>query len=79
MYTIKVAQECGCFKRSDLVNNITRNNKDEALSEALAMSNQMNNEFCGKHNFHVIEISNNLIISSRAPEQSSCCGDGCCG
>ena len=39
----------------------------------------MNDDFCGKHEFQVIENSNNFIISLKPePKQSGgCCGGGC--
>lgn len=78
MITVKVEKECGCFKRSELENNINFESKDDALTCAINMSNKMNDEFCGKHEFSVAEDENNLIISMNMPTQSSsCCGGGC--
>ena len=34
MFTINIAQECGCFKKSDLKNNMSFDNKDDALIKA---------------------------------------------
>jgi len=34
MSTINIAQECGCFKRSALENNVTFDNKDDAMMKA---------------------------------------------
>lgn len=80
MHTISVEKECGCFKRSDLENNIQIDSKDEALTKAMSMTTLMNDEFCGKHDFQVVEDSNNFIIKFKAPAQaqsSGCCGGGC--
>lgn len=63
MISVKVEKECGCFKRSDFENNISFDSKDEALTCAINMSNQMNDEFCGKHTFIVSEIDNDLVIT----------------
>lgn len=78
MHTIIVEKECGCFRRSDLENNIQISTKDEALLKAMEMKNQMNDEFCGKHDFEVLESANNFVISFAAqPQSSGCCGGGC--
>jgi len=63
MFKIIVEKECGCFKRSDLENNISLDSKDEALSKSLEMKEYMNNEFCGKHSFVVKEVDDTFIIS----------------
>ncbi len=48
MHKIIVEDICGCFKRSDLENNLEITSKDEALSKAIQMKNHMNQEFCKK-------------------------------
>ncbi|AXX88320.1 hypothetical protein [Malaciobacter marinus] len=78
MHKIVVANQCGCFKRSDLENNISFTSKDDALLKAIQMKEKMNEEFCGKHEFQVEEMQNNFVISFFTPKKSSCCGDGCC-
>lgn len=79
MHTIKVEHVCGCFKRSDLENNLQIANKDEALAKAMSMTTTMNEDFCGKHDFQLVEDNNNFIISfkAEAPASSGCCGGGC--
>lgn len=80
MHRISVERECGCFKKSHLENNILLNNKDNALLKALEMTNTMNDDFCGKHEFHVVEKAENFIISLKQEPQShssGCCGGGC--
>lgn len=81
MYKIIIEKECSCFKKSDLQNNIEMGSKDQALLKALKMKNQMNQEFCRKHDFSVKEKDNNFIISFELNKESSatCCGTGCCG
>lgn len=80
MHRISVERECGCFKKSNLENNIVLNSKDDALLKALEMSQTMNDDFCGKHEFQVIENAQNFIISLKQEPQShssGCCGGGC--
>lgn len=78
MHKIIVETECACFKKSDLENNIELNSKDKALMKALRMKNTMNQEFCRKHDFQVIEKDDNFLIAFAVQEKSSCCGTGCC-
>lgn len=78
MHKIIIENECGCFKRSDLVNNLEISQKDEALTKAIEIKNQMNEEFCGKHNFDLVEFNNNFIINFEQDKPSGCCGGGHC-
>ncbi|QKJ24444.1 hypothetical protein [Poseidonibacter lekithochrous] len=78
MYKIVVANQCGCFKRSELQNNLTFTSKDDALIKALEMKDTMNNEFCKKHEFEVQEMYNNFVITFYTEARDNCCGNGCC-
>jgi len=78
MYKIVVANQCACFKQSDLENNIKFQSKDDALMKALEMKNTMNNDFCKKHTFEVEEMYNNFIIKFYSDARNNCCGNGCC-
>jgi len=62
MYKIIVDRECGCFKRSDMTNNIEVSSKDEALEKSLEMVNTMNNDFCAKHKFTLEEAGDTFLI-----------------
>ena len=79
MFNIVIENECGCFKKSDLKNNIEISTKDDALLKAIEMKQQMNDDFCGKHDFELKEEVNNFVITfADQPAQSSgCCGGGC--
>ena len=78
MHKIIVENECGCFRRSDLENNLEIPSKDEALGKAIEIKDRMNEEFCGKHNFQLLEDSENFVISFKSPK-TTCCGGGHCG
>ncbi len=80
MFTINVARECGCFKRSPYENNKQFENKDDALIEAMNMQNHMNEKFCGKHVFETAEDGNTFTINVGEKQQASggCCGGGHC-
>lgn len=72
-------KECGCFKRSDFTNNMSFENKDDAMIQALNMTKEMNQDFCQKHEFSVQEMGENLFISVGDQGKSACCGGGHCG
>jgi len=78
MHKIIVENQCGCFKRSDLESDINMSQKDEALTKAIEMKNQMNDEFCGKHNFDLVEHKENFVITFAQQKVSGCCGGGHC-
>ncbi|MDD5716618.1 MAG: hypothetical protein PHW64_02350 [Sulfuricurvum sp.] len=62
MFTVKVEKECGCFKRSGMENSKNFENKDDALLEAKEWAEEMNETFCQKHNFSIVEEGNDFII-----------------
>ena len=62
MITIKMEKQCGCFKKSDFKDEQTFATKEEALKEALAMCEDMNETFCQKHNFSVVEEGDVMMI-----------------
>jgi hypothetical protein len=62
MFNIKIERECGCFKRSGMPTIKAFDNKDDALIEAGEWSDEMNETFCKKHSFTVVEEGNDLII-----------------
>ena len=81
MSTIKIAQEKGCFKRSEVEKNVKFYNKYDAFMKAQCMVNHMNEKFCGKHGFELSENGDNFSIAMKAPQaaaSSGCCGGGHC-
>ncbi len=80
MFTITIDKECGCFKKSDLENNQSFDNADDALMKATNMVGQMNNDFCQKHDFTLSENGTSFSIAMNAPasSHSGCCGGGHC-
>ena len=62
MSKIIIEKECGCFKKSDMQNNVEYPSKEEALTKALEMAEDMNETFCKKHNFQVIEDGEDVRI-----------------
>lgn len=62
MFQVNVPQQCGCFRRSGREASLSFENKDEALMHAQEMVNTMNEEFCSKHSFNVVEDGNQFIV-----------------
>ncbi len=79
MSTINLDRECGCFRKSNLRNNQSFESKDDALIEAQKMVAHMNEKFCGKHNFTLMENGEDFsIILGEAVRSGGCCGGGHC-
>ena len=66
MYQVNVPQQCGCFRRSGQSASTSFDNKDEALMHATEMANTMNEDYCQKHNFNVVEDGNVFVIAMGA-------------
>ena len=62
MYHVRIEKECGCFKRSGMNQVKAFDNKDDALIEAQEWADEMNETFCKKHNFSILEDGNDFII-----------------
>jgi len=62
MFNVRMEKECGCFKRSGMPSIKAFDNKDDALTEAGEWAGEMNDTFCRKHRFSVVEEGNDLII-----------------
>ena len=77
MFNIIVERECGCFKRSGMASNTSIESKDEALSKSIEMRDKMNDDFCGKHGFKVLEVNNSFVIAMNDSTTGGCCGGGC--
>jgi len=62
-YTLNIAKECGCFKKSGVELPKTFESKEEAIKEGKKLAEEFNKTFCKKHNFDVVENGNELTIS----------------
>lgn len=62
MFNVRIEKECGCFKRSGMPTLKVFDNKDDALVEAQDWAQEMNETFCRKHHFAVVEAGNDLLI-----------------
>ncbi|WP_292654142.1 hypothetical protein [Nitratifractor sp.] len=80
MFTVNVEKECSCFRKSDMKNSQIFESKDQALMQAQKMAQKMNEEFCQKHNFSVVETGEHFTIRVEENRPAGgCCGGGHCG
>ncbi|MCF6331137.1 MAG: hypothetical protein L3I99_06275 [Sulfurimonas sp.] len=77
MFKIIIEKECSCFKKSNMVNNEAIKSKDGALLKGIEMVNTMNDDFCAKHNFKLLEVENDFVITVNDSSEGGCCGGGC--
>ncbi len=62
MYQVSVPQQCGCFRRSGREASSSFESKDEALLHAQELAHEMNEEFCQKHSFNVVEDGDQFVV-----------------
>lgn len=64
MYKIVIENECNCFKKSGLQNNLTYENIEDAHMKAKVIECRMNQEFCFTHYFQAVDMGNEIVIKS---------------
>ncbi|MDQ7047165.1 MAG: hypothetical protein Q9M39_05930 [Sulfurovum sp.] len=64
MYKIHIENECNCFKKSNFENDLTFEDKADALMKAKVMECRMNQEFCHTHYFEAEDMGNEIIMRS---------------
>lgn len=62
-YHVVVEKMYGCAKRQNMPQIKTFDDKENALMVARAWAQQLNESFCGKHEFDVIAVDDNYVIS----------------
>ena len=62
MYKVTVPQQCGCFRRAGKEALSVYDDKDVALMEATELVQEMNENFCQKHMFNVVEDGNDFVV-----------------
>ena len=62
MTTVTFTKMCGCLKKDSIEQVQKFDSKDEALIKATDMANSMNENYCKKHSFSVVEDGDNLLI-----------------
>ena len=64
MYTIEIENECSCFKKSGLTNNMTFETREDAHMKAKVLECRMNQEFCMKHYFEAVDYGDKIVLHS---------------
>jgi len=62
-YKVIVERQCGCFKKSGDEAVRQFDNKDDALMEANSWKDEMNDTYCKKHIFSVLESGDDFMIT----------------
>jgi len=62
MYRVNLARECGCVKKNGYGGTREYDSKDDALEEAQLLVQDMNEKFCKKHIFSLIEQGSDFLI-----------------
>ncbi len=62
-YHVVVEKMCGCAKRQNMPQIKTFEDKESAQMVARAWAQQLNESFCGKHEFGVVAVEDNYVIS----------------
>lgn len=55
MAGVEVEKRCGCFTRTKFDGSLKFDTKEQALKKAKEMLHIMNNDFCGRHKFKIVE------------------------
>jgi len=62
MYTVRIENECSCFKKSGFENNKTYENKADAVMQAKILECRMSQEFCRTHYFEAEDLGDEIVI-----------------
>ncbi len=78
MYTVKIAHQCACFKKSEYKSEEKFNNQRDAYNYTNIAVEFMNEDFCTKHLFVAQKASENefLIGVVINPNAGGSCGTG---
>lgn len=60
---IVVEKMCACAKRKNMPQVKTFDDKENALRVARAWAQELNETFCSKHEFDVVAVDDNFVIS----------------
>jgi len=64
VYTIRIENECSCFKKSGWENNLKYEDKADATMKAKIMECRMNQEFCHTHYFEAEDMGDEIVLRS---------------
>lgn len=60
---VVVEKLCGCARRKNMPQIKSFDDKENALRVARAWAQELNETFCGSHEFGVVEVDDNYVIS----------------
>lgn len=63
VHHVVVEKLCGCAKRHGTEQIRSFETKEEAQEHAHEWADALNNTFCGKHGFDVVEVDDHFVIS----------------
>lgn len=63
MYHVVLEKLCGCAKKNGLEQIRSFASREEAEEHAYEWADNLNNTYCGKHGFDVVEVEDNFVIS----------------
>jgi HSP20 family molecular chaperone IbpA len=63
MHHVVIEKLCNCAKKRNTEQVRSFDTKQEAEEHAYEWADTLNNSFCGKHGFDVIEVDDNYVIS----------------
>ncbi|HHD75897.1 MAG TPA: hypothetical protein ENK82_00755 [Campylobacterales bacterium] len=62
MYTVRIENECSCFKKSEFENNLVFEDKADAIMKAKVLECRMSQEFCQTHYFEAEDLGDEIVI-----------------
>lgn len=63
MFHVVVEKLCSCALKNNLEQIRSFDTKEEAEEHAYEWADNLNNTYCGKHGFDVVEVDDNFVIS----------------
>ena len=62
-YHVVIEKFCGCAKKNGLEQIRSFDTREEAKEHSYEWADALNNSYCGKHGFDVVEVGENFVIS----------------
>ncbi len=62
-YHVVLEKFCGCAQKNGVDRIRTFDSKSEAEEHAHEWADALNNNFCGRHGFDIVEVDDNFVIS----------------
>ena len=62
-YHVVVEKLCGCARRKNMPQIKSFDDRENAMRVARAWAQELNETFCGAHDFDVVEVDDNFVIA----------------